>query len=94
MKEKCKLAVTSPTLLYRSGGNALLAVQRIQQQACLVQALPEVNPPHSMEQPEHIISVVAVIQQRPALCLHYRRNKAYEQLKMRLLLKAALVSHN
>jgi hypothetical protein len=94
MKEKCKLAATSPTLLYRSVGNTLLAVQRIQQQACLVQALPEVNPPHSMEQPEHIISVVAVIQQRPALCLHYRRNKAYEQLKMRLLLKAALVSHN
>lgn len=94
MKERCKLIVTSSTLLCQSLGNTLLAVQRIQQQACLVQALPEVNPPHSVEQPEHIISVVAVIQQRPALCLHYRRDKAYEQLKMRLLLKAAPVKYS
>jgi hypothetical protein len=39
-----------------------------------------------VEQPENVISVVAVIQQRSTLRLYHSCNEAYEQFQVRLLL--------
>lgn len=58
----------------------LMLLDNPKQRVCLTQALPEVYVSQPMKQPQHIICVVAVIKDGPALRRDHLCNKAYKQI--------------
>lgn len=59
----------------------------LQQLQCLVQALPHIHAPHAVKQPQHVVCVVAVVQDGSPLRVDDCCHKAYKQLQVWLLVR-------